>query len=1497
MKRKWRIKRPLSLALLLVLITGLVCTLYAESVSLASTDPEASVTPFVAPTPISISIVRDQLQQSFPSAEAALQAALMHYIQRRAPGRAFEVTDLQSDQGWAYAIAQEVDARGQRVPYHFVVLLARQDPTVGWYAIAPYVGAPEDYNAWLTAFPVSVLDASTKARLHIPEPSIHIQSFGGHKLPWPAGQIGYVTTKDGDGHEHQVDFDILGRSVSGDVYASKPGTVVFVKESSSSGCCAFSCWQQANIVVVQHSDGEYSWYVHLAYNSVPVSVGDTIGFGTKVGIEGDTGYACGVHLHYMASSGHTPWTDPSDPYAAPWGTGITTVDFAEVSWADMVVGQGYISQNGGDDCPQSGGVILYKHANYDCGGEGEGSGYVLRSSTGWQNVPGSFNDQASSLRVPSGWSVRLYEHSDQGGASVCRSGDDSDFSGDYFDASSVPLNDNVSSFEVFSDSHCGDGGGDGIEVFDYTYYGGDSRVFPEGRYPNLCDYGWCDRIESIRFKGSYADGCYHVVLNDQFDFQGTPCHYDADCPEIGEPCRNRVRSMEIYRHAAGSPTPLSPNDGASFDEDDRITLCWSDTGDEYFGEIWGGPGGTLTFGWQEGTCIDIGTQWPGYTYQWHVKACDRCGESGWSPIQSFVVLERMPDLRPYTPPGYLYPVVPSSVTGTHEVDTLYAGQPTYFDWHWINDGDGIASGPFHIELWVGDTRYARYPYSDWASGWIGGFDDWLEVITQPGWHTVRLVVDPDDTVREADETNNTWERGFYWEESVQADFTADKTSGTAPLTVNFIDQSSGGVDTWHWDFGDGGISDEQSPTYIYDESGTYTVSLTACGPGGCDSESKPDYITVFPRTCHIRLNDDPTEYITVQAAVDASTSPDDVVKVAGYCSGVNSYGGLRQVVYISKTLTVRGGYTITNWTDPDPVANPTTLDAQGQGRVFYITGNVSPTVEGLSIIGGDAAGLGGGPQGYDVGGGVYILTATVTFRNNRVFGNVSPYHGGGLALCHSSATLSSNNISENSSKYAYSLGAGLYLYNSDATIDDNTISFNSDALMGGGVHIEQSEAILSGNTITSNMADGGGGICLYHSDALVVDNIVVSNTATQGGAILTSGGHLTLRNNTISANTASYDGGLYMAGGVAMLADNIIYSNTASSGSAGLSLWGSDTTLINNVIADNQTDGLDGAVYIGNSTLRMLHTTIVRNRSGDGSGLYVSNDSNVVLTNTIIASHTVGITVTASSAITLEGTLWYDNEQDSGGDGAIFTGTVNVCGDPAFLSPDIGDYHIGAASAAIDTGVDAGITIDIDGDPRPYSYGMDIGADEYVGPLPPSIDTFEPDEGSGEVGEWVTFTTTYSDPNGYEDIAWAFFFLDRQPPIAIGGLSAAYIQSADLLWLKGGGICWPGQAKVLATGTVRLDCRNTSVSGEGDMLTVTWRVRPEQCFEGGCGWNYAVEFVADSTGQSDAGLVGWWWLDPASGRARGTGARTEPTQADLWQLRKEVETWRSRLGE
>ncbi len=77
-----------------------------------------------------------------------------------------------------------------------------------------------------------------------------------------------------------------------------------------------------------------------------------------------------------------------------------------------------------------------------------------------------------------------------------------------------------------------------------------------------------------------------------------------------------------------------------------------------------------------------------------------------------------------------------------------------------------------------------------------------------------------------------------------AGFTATPTTGTAPLTVNFTDQSSNTPTSWQWNFGDGGSSTEQNPVHIYQNTGNYTVKLTAKNQYGSNTLIRDDYINV-----------------------------------------------------------------------------------------------------------------------------------------------------------------------------------------------------------------------------------------------------------------------------------------------------------------------------------------------------------------------------------------------------------------------------------------------------------------------------------------------------------------------------------------------------------------------------------------------------------------------------------------------------------------------------
>lgn len=111
--------------------------------------------------------------------------------------------------------------------------------------------------------------------------------------------------------------------------------------------------------------------------------------------------------------------------------------------------------------------------------------------------------------------------------------------------------------------------------------------------------------------------------------------------------------------------------------------------------------------------------------------------------------------------------------------------------------------------------------------------------SKPGAYDIGLTVSGnggiDSTIRKAFVT-------IY--QHVKANFTSNETIGIAPMSINFVDSSTGSISSWKWDFGDGDTSSLQTPSHIYTSAGKYSVKLTITGLGGIDTLYNLDYITV-----------------------------------------------------------------------------------------------------------------------------------------------------------------------------------------------------------------------------------------------------------------------------------------------------------------------------------------------------------------------------------------------------------------------------------------------------------------------------------------------------------------------------------------------------------------------------------------------------------------------------------------------------------------------------
>jgi hypothetical protein len=297
---------------------------------------------------------------------------------------------------------------------------------------------------------------------------------------------------------------------------------------------------------------------------------------------------------------------------------------------------------------------------------------------------------------------------------------------------------------------------------------------------------------------------------------------------------------------------------------------------------------------------------------------------------------------------------------------------------------------------------------------------------------------------------------------------------------------------------------------------------------------------------------------------------------------------------------------------------------------------------------------------------------------------------------------------------------------------------------------------LAANNIVDNYGGWlGGGLHIWNSaDIELTDNIVISNLAYYvggGGINLDTTDNVTLTGNSVISNSTGPNVASVERGVRLINSTNInLTSNTVANGSdsifgGGLYLENSSVTMTNDIIADNQASIVGSGLYITRSSTYLLHTTIADNTGGDGSGIYITGTtSSVALTNTILVSHTVGITAATGNTVTLNGVLWYRNTTNVGGADNI-TATNEYTGDPVFVDPGAGDYHIGLTSAAIDRGISTTVDSDIDGDPRPQGCKADIGADEYrSGPCTPptGVDIDGPTQ--GVVHASYTFTATVS---------------------------------------------------------------------------------------------------------------------------------------------------------
>jgi predicted outer membrane repeat protein len=328
----------------------------------------------------------------------------------------------------------------------------------------------------------------------------------------------------------------------------------------------------------------------------------------------------------------------------------------------------------------------------------------------------------------------------------------------------------------------------------------------------------------------------------------------------------------------------------------------------------------------------------------------------------------------------------------------------------------------------------------------------------------------------------------------------------------------------------------------------------------------PLFTSAFLAFCSTSLANEllvPSQYLTIQSAIDAAIDGDTVIVAPGTYTGI----GNRDIDFKGKTITVQS----TEPNNPNIIA-ATIIDCNGteaephRGFYFHSSENTTSVLNGLTIINGYA------PN--------------------------APYQA-------------------DSRTYNYWAGGAIFCYQSSPTISNCCLINNSADWFGGAISGWESDSLITGCTITNNVANGGGG-ANCRDGTMIISNCVITNNRAKGGAIgigANVGGGINcessagaiINNCIITGNIASVGGGIFAGGYCWPVITNCTFSGNTATTAGGAIYCGelSNPSVVNSALwgngAINGAEIAMGTIDWG-SSLSISYSNIRGGKAGVAGG-------------------------------------------------------------------------------------------------------------------------------------------------------------------------------------------------------------------------------------------------------------------------------------------------------
>ncbi len=530
-----------------------------------------------------------------------------------------------------------------------------------------------------------------------------------------------------------------------------------------------------------------------------------------------------------------------------------------------------------------------------------------------------------------------------------------------------------------------------------------------------------------------------------------------------------------------------------------------------------------------------------------------------------------------TPKQFSYPYASELTIGDGDHMQLVSRQPV-FRWTFI---DTIGSQSAY-ELEIGtDSDWSVAEV--WATGAVNSTDEFVDyngaLLEDGATYYVRIRVQ-----REGGDWGGWLRLTFHMNSRPSIPNPVSPVSGTRVSSMGFALLASNSSDadldelTYNFEiYNDPGLS-----SLVYSESGvapgetqTSTDSITGLMPEirhswrvrAYDGAEYSDWSTlgVFAVE-HARVLRVPSEFGTIQEAIDASSGEDTILV------GPGDYAERIILNALPIILVSEEG------------ASATFISGDGSTGSIVELSDTEATrhvVEGFTIRNAYVG------DGVRIGGGNAVSIRDCSFDNNRATGV-----GGGISHSGVSLTLESCSFTGNRSS---DKGGGIYYLGNSLTVDGCSFTDNQSADKGGGIYYQGDSMVVDGCFFTGNRSGSyGGGVYVNGGEAYVGDSsISIANSVFRNNHSDDGGGAISIKD--------SWD---------VYIKRNLIHENTTSDDQGGVvyvensgSIW-----IVNNTIVNNTSSGLGSGITTESYNGMVIQNNIVAFNHG-GAGVWIQNDT------------------------------------------------------------------------------------------------------------------------------------------------------------------------------------------------------------------------------------------------------------------------------------------------